>query len=326
MKLAFIVGAGGQDGTLLSQLLAQRSVPSVGLSRRAVRDPSGRALPPIDVGDAKAVQELVKAYPPSHVFYLAAHHHSSQDSLNFDQADLWKASFDVQVMGLINFLEAIRLHAPAARLFYAASSHIFGASAPFPQTEQTPLAPDNIYGISKVAGMQACRFYREQQGVFASVGILYNHESIYRQDKFLSKKIIKAALAIRKGEQERLVLGDLSAEADWGYAPDYVEAMTRIAGLPEASDYIVATGRLHSVRDFVKIVFDHLGLDVATQVAENRSIIRSRPGRLLGDPRCLEKATGWAPTLSFEEMVLTLTRQIEEVEARRLPAESVATG
>ena len=315
MKLALIVGATGQDGTLLSQLLAQRSIAHVGISRRGIREPSGKMLNPIDLGNAKAVEELVKTYSPSHVFYLAAHHHSSQDNLDADQANLWKASFDVQVLGLIHFLEALRLHAPAARLFYASSSHVFGSPSQSPQTELTPLAPGNIYAIAKVAGMQACRFYRDHHGFPASVGILYNHESVYRQDKFLSKKIIQAALAIRQGRQQTLVLGDLSAEADWGYAPDYVEAMVRILDLPQAGDYIVATGQLHTVREFARIVFDQLGLDASKHVIENPALVRPRQGRLVGDYRCLEKATGWRPTLSFEEMVRTLTRQIESSDA-----------
>jgi GDPmannose 4,6-dehydratase len=315
MKLAFIVGAAGQDGTLLSQLLTRRSIPHLGLSRGGIRVPAGGMLAPIDLGDAKAVEELVKTYSPSHVFYLAAHHHSSQDNLDEGQAELWRISLNVQVLGLVHFLEALRLYAPAARLFYAASSHVFGSSAPFPQTELTPLAPDNIYAIAKVAGMQACRYYRARQGPAASVGILYNHESIYRQDKFLSKKIIKGALAIKKGRQQELILGDLSAEADWGYAPDYVEAMVRILELPEAGDYIVATGELHTVREFVQIVFDQVGLEVAKHVVENRALVRPRQGRLVGDFGRLEKATGWRPTLSFEEMVRTLTRQMESLDA-----------
>ena len=315
MKLAFIVGASGQDGTLLSQHLTQRSIPHLDISRGGIREPSGAMCGPVDLGDAKAVEQLVKTHLPSHVFYLAAHHHSSQDKLDEGQAELWQNGLNVQVMGLVHFLEALRLHAPSARLFYAASSHVFGSPLEYPQTELTPLAPDNIYAIAKVAGMQACRYYRSHHGPQASVGILYNHESIYRQDKFLSKKIIKGALAIRKGEQRELVLGDLSAEADWGYAPDYVEAMVRMLELPEAGDYIVATGKLHTVREFVQIVFDQVGLDAAKHVVENRALVRPRQGRLVGDFGRLERATGWRPTLSFEEMVRMLTRQVESLEA-----------
>jgi GDPmannose 4,6-dehydratase len=311
MKLAFIVGASGQDGTLLSELLTQRGVPHLDLSRQGIRDPSGQTLAPVDLRDFVAVAELVRTYSPSHVFYLAAHHHSAQDALDAGQAELWKTSFDVQVMGLVHFLEALRLHAPAARLFYASSSHVFGSAAPVPQTEETALAPENVYAIAKVAGMHACRHYRAGQGPAASVGILYNHESIFRQEKFLSKKIIQGALAIRAGRQGHLVLGDLAAEADWGYAPDYVDAMVRILELPQPGDFIIATGELHTVREFVDIVFDELGLEVAKHVVEDSTLVRRRSGRLVGDYRRLQAATGWKPSLSFEEMVRTLTRQIQ---------------
>lgn len=314
MKQAIIVGSTGQDGTLLAQLLERRSIPYVGVSLQGIREPCGKILDAIDLRDAKTVEELIKAYRPSHVFYLAAHHHSSQDLLQAELAHLWKSSFDAQVVGLVHFLEAIRLHMPATRLFYAATSHVFGSPLEFPQTEQTTLAPDSIYGITKLAGMQACRYYRNHHGQFASAGILYNHESIYRKDKFLSKKVIQGALAIKKGREERLVLGDLSAEVDWGYAPDYVEAMVRILDLPQAEDYIVATGEHHSVRRFVEIVFDQLGLDVARCVVENPALVRPSKNQLVGDYRRLEQATGWKPTFSFEEMVRTLTREVESID------------
>ena len=311
MKLAFIVGASGQDGTLLSELLTQRGVPHLDLSRQGIRDPSGKMLAPVHLMNFGDIAKLVKTYEPSHVFYLAAHHHSSQDAFEGGQAELWSASFDVQVMGLVHFLEALRLHAPTARLFYASSSHVFGSAAPVPQTEETPLAPENVYAIAKVAGMQACRHYRAGSGPFASVGILYNHESILRQEKFLSKKIILGALAIREGRQQQLVLGDLAAEADWGYAPDYVDAMVRILELPQPGDFIIATGQLHTVREFVDIVFDELGLEAAKYVVEDPTLVRRRSGRLVGDSRRLRMATGWKPSLSFEEMARTLTRQLQ---------------
>jgi GDPmannose 4,6-dehydratase len=220
----------------------------------------------------------------------------------------------MQVLGL--FISWKRYgFTPLRRGFSTLPLPIFSAlPLEFPQTEQTPFVPDNIYGITKVAGMQACRHYREHHGQFASTGILYNHESLYRQDKFLSKKIILAALAIRKGQQQVLTLGDLSAEADWGYAPDYVEAMVKILDLPQAGNYIVATGQMHTVREFVEIVFDQMGLDVAKHVVENPSLVRPRKARLAGSSKLLEQAIGWKPTLSFEEMVRTLVRQVESTE------------
>jgi GDPmannose 4,6-dehydratase len=309
MKEALIVGITGQDGTLLAQLLRQRSIPYLGLNTRGIIDATGQSLGPLDLRNAGAVAALIKDRRPSHVFYLAAHHHSAQDKLETGQEELWKTSMEVNVLGLVHVLEAIRLHAPEVRLFYASSSHVFGSPADFPQTEATPLAPENVYGITKVAGHHACRYYRDNYGQFASVGILYNHESIHRSPKFLSKKIILGALAIKEGRQDKLLLGDLSAEVDWGYAPDYVDAMVRILEASPADDFIIASGQLHTVRDFVRIVFTELGLEEGKYVEENPALIRKQKNRLAGETRHLRTVTGWKLSVTFAEMVRELVRQ-----------------
>lgn len=251
--------------------------------------------------------------PPSHVFYLAAHHHSSQDADLAKEAALWKRSVDVQVLGLVNTLEALRLHAPDARLFYAASSHIFGAPADSPQNENTPLIPNNVYGVTKIMGIETCLYYRRQHGLFASVGILYNHESVYRKEKFLSQKIIRGALEIKCGRATQLVLGDLSARVDWGYAPDYIDAMVRILQLPEPGEYVIATGEAHTVQEFVSVVFEHLDLDYKDWVVVDPSIIRKSNTLLIGDAGKLRRETGWTPSLSFPDMVRLLTVQTQQL-------------
>jgi GDPmannose 4,6-dehydratase len=308
MKRAVIVGMTGQDGTILARLLSVKSIPYIGISQKGILDSSGNLIDNLDIRDSKGIESMVRQYLPSHVFYLAAHHHSSQDHLYENVDHLWKTSVDVQVLGLSYFLEALRLHNPVAKLFYASSSHVFGSTAEFPQTENTRLAPENIYGITKVAGQHICKYYQDHYGQFAAVGILYNHESAHRQAKFLSQKIIRGARAILDGQMERLVLGDLSAEVDWGYAPDFVDAMVRIMDLPRSDTYIIATRQLHSVREFVQIAFDELGLDYTKYVVEDPSLVRPRMGRFSGDYSRIEKATGWKPTLSFAEMVRTLMR------------------
>jgi GDPmannose 4,6-dehydratase len=257
------------------------------------------------------MEAFIREKAPSHVFYLAAHHHSSQDKLGAEP-ELWRQSAEVQILGLVHVLEALRRHVPNARLFYASSSHVFGNPSETPQTERTALAPDNVYGITKVAGHHACRLYRERDGLFTSVGILYNHESMHRDDKFLSKKIVNGALAISRGQLQELVLGDLSASVDWGYAPDYVDAMVRLLALPEPDDYIIATGQPHTVRDFVRIAFDELGLESEKYVRENPALVRRSDRRLVGDAGKLRRETGWKPSVSFEEMVRLLTRQAVE--------------
>jgi GDPmannose 4,6-dehydratase len=309
MKRALVVGATGQDGTLLSRLLRERGVPWSGINTRGIVEAEGRQLGPLELTDARAVSAFVEKERPSHVFYLAAHHHSSQDKLDSGQDLLWRQSLDVQVLGLVHFLGALHLHAPLARLFYASSSHIFGSPTEFPQRESTPFAPGNVYAITKIAGMNACRYHRERFGQFASVGILYNHESILRPAKFLTRKIVDGAVAIKRGVARKLVLGDLSAEVDWGYAPDYVEAMVRILEAGRPDDFVIATGQLHTVRDFVEIAFNELDLDWAKHVEEDFTLIRPQKSRLVGDSTHLRTVTGWKPTVSFEEMVRLITRQ-----------------
>jgi GDPmannose 4,6-dehydratase len=211
------------------------------------------------------------------------------------------------VDGLVNVLEAMRLEAPKCRLFYAASSHCFGSQPAAPvQDESTPLNPDNVYGVSKTAGVHACRLYRNDHGVFASAGILFNHESPYRRAEFVTSKIVRAAIDISRGKRDLLVLGDLSARTDWGWAPDYVDAMTRILALDQPDDFVIATGEPHTVGEFAQLAFAAVGLDWREHVEENPGIITKRKLGLVGNPAKLNAATGWSPTVTFEEMIRKL--------------------
>lgn len=223
-----------------------------------------------------------------------------------DTVGLFEKSHAVHVLGLLNFLDAIREAAPQARLFYAASSLVFGDAASERQDERTPVNPRCIYGITKASGLHCCRFYRETHGVFASGGILFNHESAYRQEKFVSQKIIRAVLEIAAGRREKLVLGDLSARIDWGYAPDFTDAMTRILSLDRAEDFVIATGEAHSVGEFVEIAFRLAGLDWKSHVEETPSVLQRRRPVLIGDASKLRNATGWKPSVTFPEMVCLL--------------------
>jgi len=291
MRNAVIVGAGGQDGRLLHQ--------------RLLRD--GRTVTPLGRGDlalddGSAVAEIVRK-GQNEIYYLAAHHHSSQDASASSELDLVRHSTTVHVTGLASFLEAIRLHSPASRLFYAGSSLVFGEPGTDTQDETTPFAPRCVYGITKAAGLELCRYYREKHGVFASTGILFNHESPLRDPKFVIPKIIHAALAIARGSSEKLRLGNLSARVDWGYAPDYVEAMIRILRLPESGDFVIATGETHSVQEVVELVFEKLGLDWRMHVEEAPGILTRRRACLCGDTRKLREATGWKPTVTFPQML-----------------------
>jgi GDPmannose 4,6-dehydratase len=308
MKRALIIGARGQDGTLLTQHLVACGRVVVGLDRGTMDRSDGGATNAVDLLDAGAIAGLVGDFAPDEVYYLAAFHHSSQSSELLAPTTIWEQSFDVHVHGLLKMLEAVRTRAPRARLFYAASSLVFGRPEQSPQTESLPLAPRCVYGITKAAGVQSCRFYREQYSLFTAVGILYNHESHLRSESFLSRKIVRAAVRIRQGLQRDLVLGDLSAQTDWGYAPDYVDAMRRILESDRPDDFIVASGRLHRVRDWVEGAFGAVGLRWQDYVREDPSLITRNKHVLVGDSSKLRKLTGWQPATSFEQMVVNMVR------------------
>lgn len=308
MKRAIIVGAHGQDGRLLYDLLLKRGYSIVGIDKKLIHCSPGISFKQINIRKYAEVAELIKKFQPQEVYYLAAFHHSSED-LAIKNVKLLRRSYEVHVAGLANFLEAIKSFWPKARLFYAASSHIFGEAKREIQDENMPINPNCIYGITKAAGLELCRFYRYRYGVFASVGILYNHESALRPDHFVSRKIIKGAINIKKGKQKDLVLGDLRAVNDWGYALDYVRAMCLILNNALPDDFIIATGKRHTVLDFVKVAFGYLGLDWKACVKENRSIVRKQSFCRIGNPAKLKKRTGWKPSVDFKGMVKLLLAQ-----------------
>lgn len=308
MSVAMIIGSEGQDGRLLRERLERDGGAVVGIDQAVARDPSGIGIGPVDILDPQAVAAAVEKAQPAEVYYLAAFHHSAEDQPPPTDLEAMEKSLAVHVRGLLHFLEAIRQKSPRSRLFYAASSHVFGQTSQVPQNEDTPIRPGCVYGITKAAGLHCCRFYRERHAVAASVGILYNHESPLRGEAFVAQKIVRGAIRIQRGEQSRLVLGDLSARVDWGYAPDYVDAMTRILRLGEGGEFVVATGQAHTVQEFVETAFGLLGLDWKRHVEVKPSILAKRKLDLVGDASRLRRLTGWKPTVDFPEMVRLLLR------------------
>ena len=303
MSRALIIGVNGQDGRILYERLRDDGCTVLGIARGSVRSTGACDCAGIDITDTRQVRTLVANWRPEQIYYLAACHHSSQDRIGDDAITLFEQSHAVHVRGLVHFLEAIRDASPKTRLFYAASSLVFGEAATEVQDEQTPMNPRCTYGITKASGVNFCRFYRETHGVFAAAGILYNHESAYRQEKFVSQKIVRGAIKIANGQHEKLILGDFSMRIDWGYAPDFVDAMVKILALPEPDDFVVATGQAHTVREFVEIVFSRLGLDWRTHVEEDASVLRRKRRTLIGNASKLRTATGWKPSVTFAEMV-----------------------
>jgi GDPmannose 4,6-dehydratase len=235
-----------------------------------------------------------------------------------------RRSLEVHVVGFVNVLEALCCAAPRSRVFYAASSHVFGSTNSATQNEDTPFEPRDAYGISKAAGILVCRAYRERRGLHVSAGILYNHESAYRSAEFVSQRIVRGARDARaaydRGETYSIRLGNLNAVADWGYAPDYVDAMVKMLGLPEPGDYVIATGIPHTVADFARIAFEKVGLPWQAYVKEDPSLIRKQTPTLVGNASKLARATGWRPTVSFDEMIdILLVGASHDAPSRRDP-------
>jgi GDPmannose 4,6-dehydratase len=271
----------------------------LGIGKDGTRSTAGNHSK-VDISFSHHVARAVKSWHPDAIFYLAALHGSSQQSHDLSDDMLFERSLAVNVQGVVNFLE----HLPqGASLFYAASSHVFGKPDSELQDESTEFRPTSIYGITKTAGILACRFYRNTRNARASVGILYNHESPLRRREFVTTRVVEAAVAISRGEERELLLGDLSARVDWGYAPDYVDAMIRIAQLSTADDYIIATGETHSVQELVDAAFSCVNLDWRDHVRVDSTLLRRESWSLAGNSRKLRDRTGWAPTIGFTEMI-----------------------
>ena len=306
MKTSLIIGAGGQDGTLLARYLAGRGdrVICVDLHRTWQLPSSDENWSPVDILRPESTLALVQKAQADECYYLAAFHHSAEDkSLRPGDLELFERSHAVNVRGLLYFLDAIAQSSPRTRLFYAASSHVFGTPATEPQDENTPLNPESIYAITKTAGIHCCRHFRNDLGVFAASGILYNHESCLRTPQFLSQKIVRGVLAFQRDQSQKLVLGDLNTVVDWGFAGDYVEAMAHILAHQKPEDFVVATGEPHTIGDFLRITCEITGVDPQECAVTNPSLLKKKSVRYIGNSEKLRRLTGWRPKTSFRGII-----------------------
>ena len=304
MPVALIVGHTGQDGHYLSELLESEGTTVVGRGRRGTSSKRLGIDSSVTVDDSQGVTQIVRDLRPAQVYYLAAHHHSSEDAPE-DTYTGFVQGFAVHVGGLLNFLVAIDRYSRSTRLFYAASARIFGDPPTVPQDETTPLAPICTYGITKAAGVEICRLYRRNPGIFCSVGILYNHESPRRSETFVGRKIARAVAAIKRGKRDNLVLGDLDAAVDWGAATDYVRAMHKTLQIDQPDDFIISSGELHTVGEFVDLAFSAAGLECRLYVVEDSRLIRKSTStrQLFGNPERVRSRTGWRPQKPFADIV-----------------------
>lgn len=304
-----IIGITGQDGTLLRQNFEASGADVMGFSRSRIYRSGNRPYPDVpDLLDYTSMAALIADFRPDEIYYLAAFHTSSEGANASPFHEIFHMSQGTHVTGLVHCLNAMVNHVPDCRLFYAASSLIFGNPDQEVQDESTPLSPRGAYGITKGQAIWLCNEFQKTKGIFASVGILYNHESHLREDHFLSQKIIRGAIRASRDAPQPLVLGSLDTKVDWSYAPDVVDAMQRIMNLETPETFIISRGEAHTVQEFAELAYGYFNLDWKNYIVENPQLLTRPPRTRIGDPTNLFKKTGWGPSLTFAEMVRQLIK------------------
>ncbi len=307
---ALITGITGQDGSYLAELLLAKGYEVHGIVRRvAIEAPEQRLgrvkhlindiqLHPASLESYPSLFKVVRDVMPDECYHLAA-----QSFVSYSFEDEF-STFNTNINGTHYLLSSIKENAPECRFYFAGSSEMFGKVREVPQNEDTPFHPRSAYGITKVAGFDLTRNYREAYGLKAASGILYNHESPRRGFEFVTRKITSTVARIKKGEAKELRLGNLDAKRDWGYAKEYAEAMWLILQQEHPKDYVIATGETHSVRDFVRLAFEHVGLDYEEYTTVDPLFYRPAEVEiLLGDPSRAKRDLGWSPQVKFEDLV-----------------------
>lgn len=334
MKKALITGVYGQDGSFLSEFLLGKGYEVFGADIRIMDNPYDYFVElfanpnfhtqTVDLTDTQSVLNLVMEVRPDEIYNFAA---QSNVKVSFDKPEL---TSDINAIGVLRILEAIRQAGmtETCRFFQASTSAMFGNATEVPETENTPLHPNDPYAISKVYGYQMTQMYRKAYNMFACNGILFNHESERRSELFVTCKIASAAARIAQGLQDKLTLGNLNALRDWGYAKDYVECMWLMLQQNEADDFVIATGEQHSVREFCTLAFKEVGMDLVWQgegldekgvdkingktvvEVDSKFFRPTEANQMYGDPSKAKAVLGWNPRkTSFEQLVQTMVKQ-----------------
>jgi GDPmannose 4,6-dehydratase len=316
---ALITGITGQDGSYLAELLLAKGYQVHGMVRRSSTESferiahlSGRIeLHQADLLDQISLLSVLRDSRPNEVYNLAAQ--------SFVPASWLQPSLtgEFTALGVTRMLDAVKLVDPAMRFYQASSSEMFGRVRETPQNETTPFHPRSPYGVAKVYGHHITVNYRESFGLFAVSGILFNHESPRRGREFVTRKISESVARLKLGLQDELRLGNLEAKRDWGYAPEYVEAMWRMLQRDQPSDYVIGTGEHHSCAEFVEIAFRHVGLDPADFVRVDPALLRpAEVDTLLADPTKARQELGWTARTRFEELARIMVEADLEAQER----------
>ena len=306
MPTALITGITGQDGSYLAELLLSKGYRVIGVARRSSTVTYERIehlLDDImvvqgDLHDQGSLLSLLEEYEPTEVYNLAA---QSFVPTSWNQPAL---TGDITALGVTRILESIRFVNPRIRFYQASSSEMFGKVVEVPQNEDTPFYPRSPYGVAKVYGHWITVNYRESFNMFATSGILFNHESPRRGLEFVTRKISDGAVKIKLGLAKELRLGNLEAQRDWGFAGDYVEAMWRMLQQDEPDSFVIGMGETHSVREFCEIAFGHVGLDYKEFVVQDERFYRpAEVDLLISDPTKARTVLGWEPSVTFKQLV-----------------------
>ncbi|MEK7845685.1 MAG: GDP-mannose 4,6-dehydratase [Nitrospinota bacterium] len=306
MKKALITGITGQDGSYLAEFLLEKGYRVAGIVRRSSTESFERIdhiknkveLKQADLLDQLSIIDAIKEFEPDEIYNLAA---QSFIPTSWNQPIL---TAEFTALGVTRMLEAIRHINKNIKFYQASSSEMFGKVQQIPQNEKTPFYPRSPYGVSKVYAHWITVNYRESYNIFACSGILFNHESPRRGREFVTRKVTEGAAKIKLGLSKELRLGNFEAKRDWGYAKDYVRAMWLMLQQKEPSDYVIATGKEHSVQDLVEIAFDHLGLKWKDYVVTDPALLRpAEVDHLVGDHSKAKKELGWEPQVSFQKLI-----------------------
>jgi GDPmannose 4,6-dehydratase len=327
MKKALIIGITGQDGSYLAELLIQKGYEVHGIVRRSSSFNTARIdhlyqdrhadSPRLflhfgDLSDGSRLVSLIGDLKPDEIYNLGAQSHVR---VSFDEPEY---TGDVTGLGTSRVLEAVRLVAPGSKYYQASSSEMFGATPP-PQNESTPFYPRSPYGAAKVYAYWMTKNYREAYGMFAVNGILFNHESPRRGETFVTRKITRAVAGIKAGVQSKLYLGNLDAVRDWGYAPEYVEGMWRMLQHDEPMDYVLATGKAATIKDFLTSAFSHADLDWQEFVEFDPRYLRpTEVDALIGDASLAERELGWKAKTMPDELARLMVDADTKAQAHAL--------
>ena len=333
MKKALITGITGQDGGYLSELLLEKGYEVHGIVRRvALEDPEQRMWRIRHILDRLVIHSgsmesnasifnIVEEVKPDECYHLAA-----QSFVSYSFEDEF-STIATNVNGTHYVLSAIYRKAPKCKFYFAGSSEMFGKVSQTPQDENTPFHPRSPYGISKVVGFHLTRNYREAHGLFAVSGIFFNHESPRRGFEFVTRKITSSAAKIKLGLEQTIKLGNLNAKRDWGHAKDYVKAMWLMLQQDEPDDYVIATGKCHSVREFLEVAFSYVGLDYRDYIVIDKSLYRPAEVYMLqGNASKAHKKLGWTSSISFEDLVKEMVDNDLNIYSQKLPYEVYPLG